>query len=103
MPLPLRPGSRELAKGFERRAQLSGEQFRVLPCREVTAPVSLMKVDQYVEGASRPCLRGSIDLVRKDRDGHRDLNLVCLLRSRTDKVQFAALPVDPRRRGRAVR
>src|SRR5262249_38303262 len=69
----------QLAQRLERRAQLSGEELWLLPCREVTAPVDLMEVDQVAIGASGPGLRSPIDVLRKDRDAHRDRDLGGLL------------------------
>src|ERR671939_638143 len=94
--------SLQLAERSERRADLLSEELRLFSGREVAALVDLVEVDQVSEGAPRPCLRGSIDLPRKDRDGHRERDLGGLL---LDRVQDAVvvLPVQPSGRGRAVR
>jgi hypothetical protein len=62
MPDIERAGNHDLAKRFERRAQLRREQLRVLPHCEVAAPVGLVEVDQVAEGAPGPCLLGAKDL-----------------------------------------
>jgi Carbon-nitrogen hydrolase len=49
--------------------------------REVPALVDLVEVDQVAMSAPGPCFRGSIDLLRKYRDGHRERNLVGLLKA----------------------
>src|SRR3989442_13061411 len=56
------------ARRSERRPDLLGEQRKLFPCRKVPAPVDLVEVDQVSVGAPGPALRGSIDVVRKDRD-----------------------------------
>ena len=45
---------RVLPQRLERRAQFGREQLRVLPHREVAAPVGLVEVDQVAEGAPGP-------------------------------------------------
>src|SRR4051794_25809457 len=95
--------SLRLAQRTERCAQLRREQLRVLPHCEVAAPVSLVEIDQVAEGATGPRLLGANDLVWEHRDGHRDRDLVGLLRGRTSQVSPTVLPVDPRRRGGGVR
>jgi hypothetical protein len=52
----------------------------------VPALVDLVEVDQVVIGAPGPCLWGSIDVIGKDCDRHRQRDLVGLLRGRNDKV-----------------
>ena len=68
----------------ERGAELGGEELRLFPRREVAALVDLVEVDQVAIGAPGPCLRGSIDLARKYRDGDRERDLGGLLRGRNE-------------------
>src|SRR5215207_7054924 len=70
------------AQGAERRPELGREELRLLPGREVAALVDLVEVNQIAIGAPGPCLRGSLALPRKHRDGHRERDLVGLLRRR---------------------
>ena len=70
------------AERSERGAELGGEELGLLPRREVAALVDLVEIDQVAIGAPGPCLRGSIDLLRKHRDGHRKRDLGGLLRGR---------------------
>jgi hypothetical protein len=44
----------ELAKGLERRTYLRREQLRLLPRREVAAPLGFVEVDQAWESAAGP-------------------------------------------------
>ena len=98
-----RGGHLLLAERSERRADLLREELRLLPRREVPALVDLVEVDQVAIGPPGPRLRGSIDLVRKDRDGHRERDLGRFLRGREQHALAAGLPVQPRGRGGAVR
>src|SRR5215216_4184429 len=91
------------AEGSERGAELGTEEFRLFPGGEVAALVDLVEVDQVAIGAPGPCLRGSIDLVRKYRDGHREGNVSGFLRGRTRNAASGILPVKPRCRGSGVR
>src|SRR5712675_1177755 len=61
-----------------------------------------MEVDQVPIGAPGPCLGGSIDILRKYGDGHRERNLGGLLRGGTENVPAAVLPVQPPCGGCAV-
>ena len=83
----------------ERRAELLGEEPRLFPGREVTTLVDLVEVDEIAIGAPGPGLRGSIDLLRKHRDGHRERDLGGLLRGREKNALAGGLPVQPRRGG----
>jgi hypothetical protein len=56
----------------------------------VSASVDFVEVDQVSVGAPRPCFRGAI-------------NLGGLLRGREEDALAAGLPLEPRRRGSAVR
>src|SRR5215204_2904050 len=97
------PPSLQLAQRPERRADLLGEQLGLFPGREVAAALSLVEVDQVGEGAPGPGLRGSVEIVVRERcDGHRERDLVRLLRCGADEVLVAVLPVQPRGRGRCV-
>jgi hypothetical protein len=69
----------------------------------VSASVDFVEVDQVSVGAPRPCFRGAIDLIGKHRDRHRQRNLGGLLRGREEDALAAGLPLEPRRRGSAVR
>src|SRR5262249_56060245 len=60
-----------LPQRSERCPQLSAEQLRLLPRREVTASIDLVEIDQVAIGTPSPCFRSSIDVVRKYRDGDR--------------------------------
>ena len=61
-----------LPQGAEARADFFAEEFRLLPGREVPAPVGLVEVDQVVVGPLRPALGRLVNLAWKDRDGSRD-------------------------------
>src|SRR5262245_41685939 len=74
--------SDRLAKRSERRSELGTEELRLFPRGEVSALVDLVEVDQVAMGVPGPCLRGSIDLLRKYRDGHWERDLRGLLRGR---------------------
>ena len=67
------------------------------------APVDLVEVDEVAIGAPGPCLLGSIDVLGKHRDGHRDRDLGGLLRGSIQRASSAVLPVQPSGGGRAVR
>src|SRR5262245_29891563 len=86
----------------ERRAELLREELRLFPGREVAALVDLVEVDQVLVGAPGPGLRGSIDVLRKYRDGHRERALGGLPGGGTRRVASAVLPIEPPRRGRGV-
>src|SRR5882672_10344679 len=95
--------SARFAEWSERGPELGTEELGFLPRREVPALVDLVEVDQVAIGAPGPGLRGSIDVLRKYRDGHRQRDLGGLLRARTDHAApRAVLPVQPPCRGRAV-
>ena len=64
-----------LAQRPERRAQLLGEELRLLPRREVTALVDLVEVDELGIGALGPAPRRLVDLAGKHRHGDRDRDL----------------------------
>jgi hypothetical protein len=85
------------------RAQLRSKEFRLLPGCEVPALVDLMEVDQVPIGAPRPCFRGSIDLLRKYRDGHGERDIAGLLRGCHKEATRAVLPVKPSGRGGGIR
>src|SRR3984893_2345400 len=102
--IPNQPGRPRLAERSERRSELGTEELGFLPRGEVSALVDLVEVDQVAIGAPGPCLRGSVDVVRKYRDGHRQRDLGGLLRARTnDAASRTVLPVQPPRRGCAIR
>jgi hypothetical protein len=67
--IPIQGCRPRLAERPKRRAHLLREELRLFPGGEVSALVDLMEVDQVAIGSPRPCLRGSIDVVRKHRDG----------------------------------
>ena len=69
----------------------------------MSALIDLVEVDQVGIGAPRPRLRGSIDLVREYRDGHRERDLGGLLRGRAGDASSGVLPVDARCGGAGVR
>src|ERR1700751_4835914 len=89
-----------LAERSKRRSEFLTEELRLLPRREVAALVHLVEVDQVAIRAPRPCLRGTIDVLGKHRDGDRQRDLAGLLRGRNDDTASrAVLPVQSRRRG----
>src|SRR5262245_34625162 len=99
-----RLGSLRVPERSERGGQLGREELGLLPCGEVSALVDLVEVSQLGIGAPRPCLRGSIDVLRKYRDGDRQRDLGGLLRARgNDAASCAVFPVQPRRRRRGDR
>jgi hypothetical protein len=59
----------------------------------VAAPIGFVGVDQVPEVAPGPRLRGTIDLLTEHHDGHRDRDLVGLLRGRTNEISVPFLPV----------
>src|SRR5437016_13618428 len=80
--------------------KLGREEFGLLPRREMSAPIDLVEVNQVAIGAARPRLRGSVYVLGKYRDGHRQRDLGGLLRGRNnDAASCAVLPVQPRGRG----
>src|SRR4051794_24324830 len=68
---PAPKSSERSAEWPKRSPELGGEELRLFPGREVSAPVGLVEIDQVAIGAPGPRLGGSVDLVRKDRDRHR--------------------------------
>ena len=66
------PHTLQLAQGSEARADFFAEELRLLPGREVAAPVGLVEVDQVVVGLLRPATRRLVNLTWKDRYGSRD-------------------------------
>src|SRR5262245_4157177 len=88
--------SSQLAQRLEGGAELAGEQLRLLPCCEVTAPVDDVEVDQLVIGALGPALRRAIDLAGEHRDRGRQRNVDGV------EVVGVVLPVQARARGRRV-
>src|SRR5262245_22212228 len=88
--------SDRFAEWPERGAKLGTEELRLFPGGEVSAFVDFVEVDQVAIGAPGPRFRGSVDLVRKNRDGHRERDLDGLLRSRKDNALSAVLPIQTR-------
>jgi len=62
----------ELAQRLEPCAQLFHKKLRLFPCREVTAFVELVVVDEVRVGLLDPAPRRRVKLFREDADGHRD-------------------------------
>jgi hypothetical protein len=54
----------------ERRPELGGKQFGLLPCREVTALIDFVKVGEAGIGAPHPGLRRSVGIFSEYGDGH---------------------------------
>src|SRR5258705_12082333 len=89
-----------LPQGIEPGAQLRREELGLLPRREVPAAVHFVEVGEVAIGASCPCLRRAIDVLRKYRDGHRQRDLGGPLRARGDDASpCAVLPVEAGRGG----
>src|SRR5437763_6389828 len=86
-------GSTERPEGV---AQLAGEQLRLLPGREVAAPIDLVVVDELRIRPLRPAARRGIQLVREDRDADWDLDALDV------EEGEVALPVQASRRDAAV-
>src|SRR5262249_9662573 len=82
---------------LEGRAELGSEELRLLPGREMSAPVDLVAVYQVAIGALGPALRRPVDVPGKDRDGDRQRDLPALLRGRARRALSAVLPVEARR------
>src|SRR5262245_49610112 len=76
---------------------LLGEEFRLLPGREVVAPVDLVEVDEVVVRALSPAPRRLVHLAREDADGGRDLDALDV------PEPELVLPVEPGRRDARVR
>src|ERR1700681_2200584 len=72
------------AQCFECGAELGAEKFGLLPGGEVSTSVDLVEIDQVAVRAPRPGLRRPIDVLGKDRDGHRQRDLGGLLRGRNN-------------------
>src|SRR5512138_655115 len=64
----------QLTQGPERCPHLGGEEFRLLPCGEVAAPVDLIEVGEAGVDRLNPTAWGSPDLSweRRETDRHRD-------------------------------
>src|SRR5262245_40369701 len=84
-----------VAQRSERGPELGREELRLLPRCEVPALVDLVEVDQVAIGPPGPGLRGSIDVLRKYRDGHRQRDFGGPLRGRTRRAASAVLPIQP--------
>src|SRR5690242_15676535 len=95
--------SDRFAEWSEGGSKLDSKELRLFPGREVATLVDLVEVDQVAIGASGPCLRGSIDLLGKYRDGDRERDLGGFLRGRNNNASSAVLPVQPPCRSSAVR
>src|SRR5713101_3485651 len=61
-----------LAQRSERRTELGGEEFRLLPLRKVTALIGLMEINELVITTLSPASWRTADLAGKDRYGSRD-------------------------------
>jgi hypothetical protein len=66
--------------------------FRLLPCREVTALVELVVMDQFGISPLRPAPRGWIEFVREDAHGNGMETPLAL--------KYPSLPNSPNRDGR---
>src|SRR5262245_58599993 len=82
-------------KGPEGGSQLRSEDLGLFPCREVSALVDFVEVEEVGVGAHGPAPGCLVDLARKDRNGYRDLDLRGLLVHRTEVV-VVVLPVELR-------
>src|SRR4029077_9645730 len=67
--------SLELPQRLERRAQLGGEEFRLLPRGEVAAFGDLVEIDQVLVRTAHPRLRRLIGVFLEIRDRHRQREL----------------------------
>src|SRR6202008_626339 len=77
----------------ERGAQFGSEDIRVFPRCEMSALVGMVEVAEARERAARPGLRRLIDLIRKYRDGNRQLDVCRLPRSRAQRTAASIFPV----------
>ena len=75
-----------------------GEQFRLFPCREMTALVGLVEVDEVVVGVLHPVARRLEELVREHAVGDRELDVRRRILER-GRCRSSGLPVQPRRGG----
>src|SRR2546426_1093698 len=91
-----------LTKRSEGGAQLGGEKLRLFPRGEVSAFVDFMKIDQVLIGAAGPRLRGTIYVLWKYSDGHRQRDLGGLPRCGLRGIASDVLPIQAPRRGRGV-
>jgi hypothetical protein len=82
-----------LTQRLERGAQLGTVKLRLFPGREVAALIDLVEVNEFVKSAPSPRFWCSIELARKDRDGHRERNLAGLLRAGRKRAAPLVLPV----------
>src|SRR5215211_8944190 len=88
-----------LAKRPERRANLFGEELRLLPGGEVAAPVGLVEVGEAGVGLLDPAAWGSPDLAGERREADRNRDLRRSLPGRLGCRQGSSvLPVRPGRR-----
>src|SRR5829696_191581 len=94
--LPARRRRQIVSQWCECRAELGGEQHGMLPRCEVTAPICLVEVGQVSERTLCPRLWGPVDLLWEHGDGHRDRDLLGLLRGCIREASSAVFPVDPR-------
>src|SRR5262245_35150354 len=86
-----------LAERAEGRANLFGEQLRLLPGGEVAAGLGGVEVHEARERAAGPRLGRAVEVVVRERcDGDGDPYLVRSLGGRADEVLVAVLPVQPR-------
>ena len=93
-----------LAERLEGRADLSGEELRLLPGCKVIALVNLVEVHELGVGLLGPTPRGLIELARKDAHGSRDgdvdgVETVTIHVGRGEVI----FPIKTRRRNRRAR
>src|SRR5262245_45972046 len=77
------PAAIECSVRFPQRSEsgteLVREQFGLFPCREMSALVDFVEVDQVVVGTPCPCFWCPVDVLWKDRNGHGHRNVRGLL------------------------
>lgn len=62
----------------EARADFFSEDFRLFPGREVAAFLYFVEMDQFGIGLLCSTLRGWVEFVRKDANGHRDVDALSI-------------------------
>src|SRR6185295_2008449 len=84
----------ELSQPLERRAQLGGEQLRLLPRGEVPALGGLVEIDQVLIGPADPGLRRLIGVFLEIRDRHRQRELGRLPDRRAGRTSSLVFPIQ---------
>jgi hypothetical protein len=82
------------AQWSERRADLSGKEFRLFPRRKVIGLIGLMEINEVVITSPGPTPRRAIDLARKYRHSNRERDVPSLLLHRVKVVVIAVTQIS---------